>query len=877
MPKVSPSRQQYLDIKAQHPDALVLFRLGDFYEAFDGDAAIVARELDLTLTGRGTTPDNRVPMAGVPYHAVEPYVARLVEKGYHVVVAEQMGEAVNGLMPREVTRVITPGTVIEPGMIDQKRNNYLIALCPEADRKGQTWARIGLAYADITTGEFAVTQLESGKTEDGGEEATVALLEELARLAPREALLARAWAERGVTLPQSIHLTPSPDYYFDPATARQTLCDHFGVRSLEGFGLDSSKGPAIGAAGALLQYVRGTQRGALAQLTELHLYRTGMYMTLDGNARRTLELTETIRSGHVQGSLLGVIDRTVTAMGGRRLRSWLNQPLLDVDQINARLNSVEALYDVGLLRAEVRDGLQPIADLERLTNRVASGLAGPRDLLALAASLQAIPTLRAAMAGGTAASDNPAFADVLSRLDPCTDIVKAITAAIHDAAPAILGNPGIITPGYSAELDQIEVDTREAKEWVAGLEARERDRTGIKSLKVSYNKVFGYYIEISSGASARAPADYERKQTLVNAERYITPDLKRYEEQILTAEARTIELETALFKDLCKQIAVHARRLMETAHALAELDVYAALAEVAAREQYIRPTLTIDDVLNIREGRHPVVEKLLRGERYVPNDAYFDDQVRIHLITGPNMAGKSTAIRQVALIVLLAQIGSFVPAEAATIGVVDRIFTRIGAQDEIHAGQSTFMVEMAETAALLQAATSRSLLILDEIGRGTSTYDGLAIARAVIEYIHNHPRLNCKTLFATHYHELTELEKILPRVRNFNVAVEDQDGSIVFLHKLVPGGADRSYGVHVAQLAGMPRSLINRASEILKDLEDNGSDFEIKRRWGQRALPGLIAPHPALETLRALKVNELTPMEAMMKLYELQRLARDDS
>ncbi|MHB8749318.1 MAG: DNA mismatch repair protein MutS [Aggregatilineales bacterium] len=870
MPKLTPSRQQYLDIKAQHPDAIVMFRLGDFYETFDGDAELVSRELDLTLTGRGTTPDNRVPMAGVPYHAAETYIAKLVEKGYHVVIAEQMGEAINGLMPREVTRVITPGTVIEPGMLDQKRNNYLLALCPETDRKGQTWGRVGLAYTDITTGEFAVTQLESGKPDQGGEEATVAVLEELARLLPREVLLPRAWTERGVTLPQSIHLTAGADYWFDSTTARQTLCDHFGVQTLDGFGLDSSKTLAIGAAGALIQYVRDTQRSALAQLTELRLYHTGAYMILDPNARRTLEITETLRGGVTQGSLLGVLDHTITAMGSRRLRAWLAQPLLDIGHINARLDIVEALYDVGFTRAEVRDALQPIADLERLTNRVVANVAGPRELLALAASLEAIPTLRAPLI------ETPLFETLLRQLDPCADVTAAIRNAICDETPAVLGVPGVIKAGHSAELDQIEADTRGAKDWVANLESIERDRTGIKSLKVSYNKVFGYYIEVSTTNASRVPSDYERKQTLVNGERYITPDLKRYEHQILTAEARVIELETALFKEQCKRIAADAGRLMAAAHAVAELDVYAALAEVAARENYVRPALTLEDTLTIRQGRHPVVEKLLRGERYVPNNAHFDDQERIHVITGPNMAGKSTAIRQVALITLMAQMGSFVPAEAAEIGIIDRIFTRIGAQDEIHAGQSTFMVEMTETASILQAATPRSLLILDEIGRGTSTYDGLAIARAVIEYVHNHPRLNCKTLFATHYHELTELEKILPRVRNYNVAVAEDGDGIVFLHQVIPGGADRSYGVHVAQLAGMPRPLVSRAREILKDLEENGNDFEIKRRKGQRALPGLIPVHPALEALRTSKIDELSPMEAIMKLYELQRLAREE-
>ncbi len=864
MPKVTPSRQQYLDIKAQYPDAIVLFRLGDFYETFDADAETAARELDLTLTGRGPNREDRVPMAGVPYHAAETYIARLVEKGYHVVIVEQMGtETVNGLVPREVTRVITPGTVIEPGMLDQHQNSYLLALCPEPDRKRQTWERVGLAYVDISTGEFAATQLNGS----AGQEATLAVLEELARLTPREVLLPRAWADRGVTLPNNIHLTPTADYYFDLATARQNLFDQFSVSSLDGFGL-GDKPLAVSAAGAILQYLRDAQRNALTQIAELRTYTTTEFMVLDANTRRNLELSETIRSGKTRGSLLGVLDRTVTPMGSRLLRTWINQPLLDIQQINARLDAVEALYDVGFARAEVLECLRPIADLERLASRVIAGIARPRELLALRASLEGLPALRRAI------EEQGALQPLRNQLDPCRDVVEWIDHAISDASPAVTGVAGIIRAGYSAELDQIQEATREAKEYVAGLENIERERTGIKSLKVGFNKVFGYYIEISSANSAKAPDDYVRKQTLVSAERYITPTLKQYEEQILSAEERIIEIETALFRGLCADIGECSRRLIGTARAVAELDVYAALAEVAAREDYTRPVLTTDDVLTIREGRHPVVEKLLQGERYVPNDTHFDTEQRIHLITGPNMAGKSTAIRQVALITLLAQIGSFVPAQQATIGIVDRIFTRIGAQDEIHAGQSTFMVEMTETAALLQCSTPRSLLILDEIGRGTSTYDGLAIARAVIEYIHNHQRLNCKTLFATHYHELTELEKILPRVRNYNVAIAEDGERIVFLHRIVPGGADRSYGVHVAQLAGMPRSLVSRANEILRELELNGSDFELKRR-AQKPLPGLIEPNPVVEALNGIKVDELSPMEAMMKLYELQRLARE--
>jgi DNA mismatch repair protein MutS len=871
---LTPMRQQYLDIKAKYPDAIVLFRLGDFYETFDQDAEIAARELDLVLTARPTSRGQRTPMAGVPHHAVETYIGRLVEKGYHVVIAEQMEPPGKKLVRREVVRVITPGTVVEPGMLEQHQNSYLLALAPEAGRHDNTWARVGLAYVDITTGEFAATQLGA----EGGE-AAVAVLEELARLAPREVLLPAAWAERGVTLPNGAHLTSLPAHRFEFGAARQCLYDHFQVASLEGYGL-GDKPLAACAAGAIIHYLRETQRDHLPKLSSVRTYSTASFMVLDPNTRRNLELTETIRGGKAKGSLLSVLDRTVTPMGGRLLRTWLNQPLLDLARLNARLDAVQCLYDDGMTRAEVFAALKPIADLERLTNRVLSGIAGPRDLLALRQSLEGLGDLR------TAILNIPALISLLERLDPCREVIEQIASSISEDAPGILGERvGVIQQGYSPELDEIHSNTRDAKDWITNLEAIERERTGIKSLKVGFNKVFGYYIEVSHANTEKVPDDYIRKQTLVNAERYITPDLKEYEAQVLNAEERMIEIETRLFKAICQQIADCGDRLLRTARAIAHLDVFASLAEVAAREGYCRPQLTEDDVLFVREGRHPVVEKLLQGERFVPNDTFFDADQRIHIITGPNMSGKSTAIRQVALITLLAQIGSFVPAAEAVIGIVDRIFTRIGAQDEIHAGQSTFMVEMTETAALLSSASARSLLILDEIGRGTSTYDGLAIARAVVEYVHNNPRLSSKTLFATHYHELTELEKILPRVRNYNVSVLEEGDGVVFLHKVVPGGADRSYGVHVAKLAGMPKAVVNRANEILKELEAQGSDFDLRRRGKRKEEPekdsGQLTlfstePHPVIEELRHLRIEEMSPIDAMTKLYELQRMARQD-
>ncbi|GAB4570603.1 MAG: DNA mismatch repair protein MutS [Anaerolineae bacterium] len=863
--KITPVRRQYLEIKSQYPDAIVFFRLGDFYETFDQDAEIAARELDLVLTSRPVAKNQRVPMAGIPHHAAENYVARLIEKGYHVAICEQVGDTpINGLVPREVTRVVTPGTVIEPGMLAERRNNYLLAVYPEQDKHG-SWSRAGLAYVDITTGEFAATQIDS-------EHAPVRVMEELARLAPREVLFPVSWAERGITLPEGSHLTAFPDWHFEAGNARQALLRHFDVRDLSGFDLEG-RPLAVHAAGAVIQYLQDTQRSALQQLTNLRVYSTESYMLLDRATRRNLELTETIRSGDTQGSLLGVLDRTVTAMGGRLLRRWVSQPLLDIERLEARQNAIEALYENATSRIEILDTLKSIGDLERLTNRIISGNAGPRELIALRDSLQIVPALQSLLAA------QPALRSLYEALDLNEEVASLISQAISDDPPATLNTIGVIKRGYSAELDGIYATSSNAREWVANLETTERERTGIKTLKVGFNKVFGYYIEISKAQSKNAPPEYIRKQTLVNSERYITPELKEYESLILNADDRIHEIEVRLFKDILREIAQHADRLLRTARALAHLDVFAALAEVAARERYTRPQLTTDDVLIIREGRHPVVEKLLKDERYVPNDVVFDEEQRLHIITGPNMSGKSTFIRQVALITLMAQIGSFVPADEATIGLVDRIFTRIGAQDEIHAGQSTFMVEMVETARILSGGTRRSLVILDEVGRGTSTYDGMAIARAVVEYLHNNPRLGCKTLFATHYHELTELANILPRVRNYNVAVAEEGDNVVFLHKVLPGGANRSYGIHVAKLAGIPRGVINRANEILQELEEAGGDFSLRHRDDHRPHQLQLfsmEPPRVIQELKALNIDELTPLDAITKLYELKRLAEEE-
>ncbi len=876
MARVTPLRQQYLDIKKQYPDCILFFRLGDFYETFDEDAEVAARELDLVLTGRPVSREERVPMAGVPHHALETYIAKLIEKGFHVAVCEQMSEPDGrGIVDREVTRVITPGTIIEPELLAEDRANYLMSIVPVGDVETGQWTHAGVAYVDISTGEFAATQLE-------GENAGVLVLEELARLAPREVIMPAIWVERGASLPQGIHLTSVQDWRFEFSTAFSALTQHFQTRTLDGYGLGELPA-AICAAGAVLQYVRETQRGALAQLTSMRAYTTANFMVLDPFTRRNLELTETIRSRKVEGSLLSVLDRTVTAMGARLLRTWINQPLLEISRLNARLDAVEALTQSETLRAELHAALKNIADLERLTNRLLVGKAGPRDLLGLKASLETIPHIQ------TIINPVPPLAALSKTLHACQDVAELITRAVTDDPPATLNTMGVIRNGYAKELDDILDATRHAREWIANLEPQERRRTGIASIKVSFNKVFGYYIEVTNANLDKVPPDYIRKQTMVNAERYITPELKDYETLVLNAEEEILKVEKQLFEALCREIAQSATRLLQTAKAIAHLDALLSLAEVAAREGYTRPVLTEDDLLVIKDGRHPVVERLLDGGiRYVPNESHFDSMSRIHIITGPNMSGKSTYIRQVAIITLMAQIGSFVPADEATIGLVDRIFARIGAQDEIHAGQSTFMVEMIETARLLSGSSRRSLLILDEVGRGTSTYDGLAIARAVVEYIHNNSRLNCRTLFATHYHELTELPNILPRTRNFNVAVTEEGENIVFLHKVIPGGADRSYGVHVAQLAGMPRPVVERARELLEHLESQGSDFKLPAYTppqptsrqkahedaGQMRL--FKAPdNPVIEALHKLDVDHLSPLEALTRLYELKRMVGD--
>ncbi|MGH2538336.1 MAG: DNA mismatch repair protein MutS [Candidatus Promineifilaceae bacterium] len=850
--KLSPVRQQYLQIKRQHPDAILFFRLGDFYETFDEDAEIAARELDLVLTGRNVAKDQRVPMAGVPFHAAEGYIARLIARGFKVALCEQVSNTtVNGLMPREVTRVFTAGTVIEPGMLDAGRNNYLAAVVTEGDRAG-------MAYADITTGEFAATQVDGQRR----------LAEELARLRPAELLLPDGQAVAADWSPARA-VSRRPAWRFELGKARQTLLDHFDVATLAGFGCEG-KPLATRAAGAVLGYLQESQAAAVRQIQRLATYSLDGFMALDAATRRNLELVEPL-SGESGASLLSTLDMTVTPMGRRLLRERIGRPLLDLERLQARLDAVEGLAADGLFRAETRVILKKLPDLERLTNRCVAGAATPREVAQLGAALEVVPQIKDLLAA-QAPAQGP-LAGLAGRLETCPEVAELIRQALADDAPAGLGKPGIIRPGFSAELDGVVNASAHAREWVAGLEPRERKRTGIASLKVGFNKVFGYYIEISHANAKRAPADYVRKQTLTNAERYITPELKEYETLILNAEERILEIERRVFSQVCAQIAAAAGKLLATAQRLARLDVAAGLAEAAGQFDYVRPRLSADTTLEIVNGRHPAVERAATLERFVPNDCRFGPGERIQVITGPNMAGKSTYLRQVALIVLLAQIGSFVPAESAQIGLADRIFTRIGAHDELHAGRSTFMVEMVEAAEILNHAGPQSLLILDEIGRGTSTYDGLSIAWAIIEYLHNHPRLKPRTLFATHYHELTGLADILPLVANYNVAVAEEGDRVVFLHQIVPGGADRSYGIHVAQLAGLPRDVINRAGDILKELERHAPTAAIEPLHLKAAQQMALFPQasPLLEELAALDVSGMTPLEAINQLYEWKR------
>jgi DNA mismatch repair protein MutS len=847
----TPIRRQYLRIKQKYPQAIVLFRLGDFYETFDEDAKLASRELEIVLTSRGMGKGHTVPMAGIPYHALDNYLARLISRGYKVAICEQVtkpGET-RGLVQREVVRLVTPGTVVEPSLLDSKNNNYLVSLVLDEDA-------VGIAYVDITTSEFATTQLPLHR-----------LVPELERLKPSEIIATESAELPDLALGAS--LTRLEDYWFEFEVAHQTMLDHFGVATLDGYGCGHLP-LAVRAAGAIIHYIQETQKGVLGQLTRLTTYSTDSFMALDVQTQRNLELFQASHSGNISGSLLSIIDLTRTAMGGRLLRRWLGQPLLDMTELNKRQDAIEWFAGNTLARNQTISLLGEVADCERLVNRIKSGIAIPRELIALHRSLESIPKLTEVI---------EPLGWLKDELKSCPEVVALISQAIVEQ-PGSLDEGGVIRQGFSEELDNLRQASKNAKQYLADLERRERERTGIKSLKVGFNKVFGYYIEVSKPNLPQVPQDYIRKQTLVGGERFFTPELKEYESLILNAQDRIAELEAQLFRQVCNQVGAESERISASADALANIDVFSSLAEVAVRYSYIRPKLTTDKEIDISEGRHPVVERTLADGSFVSNDTYLsNDDAQLIVLTGPNMSGKSTYLRQVALIVLMAQIGSFVPAASATIGLVDRIFTRIGAREDLPAGQSTFMVEMVETANILNNATPRSLIILDEIGRGTSTYDGLSIARAVAEYIHSYPKLGAKTLFATHYHELVELAGFLPRVKNFNVAVAEDRGEVTFLYKIVPGGVDKSYGIHVAKLAGLPRSVVHRASEVLEELEDGSRQASAKRRRRKEVLPQQLPllgqKSPLFEELEKLDIDSMTPLEAITRLYELQKKARE--
>ncbi len=846
---ITPLRLQYLDIKKQYPDTIVFFRLGDFYETFDDDAKATSEALDIVLTSRPVAKGVRVPMAGIPFHAVDNYIGRLIEKGHHVAICEQVGDQPDkGLFPREVVRVVTPGTVVEPNLLPSGRNNYLACVYTQ-------YKEAGLAYVDVSTGEFAATELTD-------QDVFVQLRAELKRLSPAELLVSDA-----ISIPEHIdsNLTVIPNWYFEPGRSQELIKTRFQVSSLEGLGLKSLP-LAVRAVGALLKYLQETQKTLSEVQFSFSTYSLNDFMVLDAETRRNLELTETLRDNKPEGSLLGALDRTKTPMGKRMLRTWVNKPLLDLEQINARLDAVEFFYKNGVLRQKLEPLLAELHDIERIVGRLNNSSARPIDLVALREDLRALPRLQALLP-----SYEPALQQLVNAIGSFESQLELLEQAITEDPPATTANIGIIQPGFSEELDAILASSKHAREWIAGLESSERQRTGIKTLKVGFNKVFGYYIEISRGAADQAPENYIRKQTLVNNERFITPELKEYESLVLNAETQIHEVELRVYKQVCSQLASSSSEFLKAARAIASLDCLLSFGSVAALNKYTRPQLNAEKGLKILGGRHPVVERMRSETRYIPNDVIFEEGEIVRLITGPNMSGKSTYLRQVVLIVLMAQIGSFVPADQAEIGLVDRVFTRIGAQDAIHQGQSTFMVEMLETANILNNASPRSLLILDEIGRGTSTYDGLSIAWAIVEHLHSHPKLKPLTLFATHYHELTELADLYPGVRNYNVAVTEADGTVVFLHKIVPGAADRSYGIHVAQMAGLPSSVITRANEILKQLEQSSGTTLPAASATQDQLRLFPENNPMIEAYKKLDLETLSPIQALNLLYEWKR------
>ena len=878
--ELTPMMKQYMQTKEEYKDCILFYRLGDFYEMFFDDALTASKELEITLTGKNCGLEERAPMCGIPYHAVDSYLNRLVSKGYKVAICEQVEDpkTAKGIVKREVIRVVTPGTNLDTQGLDETKNNYIMCIVYMADR-------YGLSIADVTTGEYLVTELDS----------QTKLMDELYKFMPSEIVCNEAFYMSGLDLDDlknrlNMAIYSLEAWYFDDALCRETLQEHFKVASLEGIGLSDCECGMI-ASGALLKYLEETQKNSLSHMSRLTRYATGNYMVLDSATRRNLELVETLREKQKRGSLLWVLDKTKTAMGARTLRKYVEQPLIDKASIVKRLDAVAELKDNAICREEIREYLNPVYDLERLVGKITYQSANPRDLIAFQSSLSMLPSVKYILKD----MESDLLREIYEELDPLEELCDLVGRAIQEEPPLAMKEGGIIKDGYNDEVDRLRKAKSEGKNWLADLETREREKTGIKNLRIRYNKVFGYYLEVTNSFKELVPEYYTRKQTLANAERYIIPELKELEDTILGAEDKLCALEYELYCEVRNTIAAELTRIQRTAKAVAKLDVIASLALVAERNNYVRPKINEKGVIDIRDGRHPVVEKMIPNDMFIANDTYLDDKKqRISIITGPNMAGKSTYMRQAALIVLMAQLGSFVPASSANIGLVDRIFTRVGASDDLASGQSTFMVEMNEVANILRNATSKSLLILDEIGRGTSTFDGLSIAWAVVEYISNSKLLGAKTLFATHYHELTELEGKISNVNNYCIAVKEKGDDIVFLRKIVKGGADKSYGIQVAKLAGVPDPVINRAKEIVeelvtaditgkvKDIAVQGSETKKKPQkkldevdLTQFSLFDTVKDDDVLNELKELDISHMTPMDAMNKLYQLQNKLRN--
>ncbi|MFL5543950.1 MAG: DNA mismatch repair protein MutS [Gemmatimonadaceae bacterium] len=860
----TPLMQQYREIKSRHQDAILFFRMGDFYEMFYEDAEVASRTLGLTLTSRNNGGASEVPLAGVPVKAAGEYLRRLIQHGFRVSICEQTEDPkfAKGIVKREVVETITPGAAFSDDLLDGARNNYLCAL----NRGGDS---VGIAAADLSTGELRLTTVQTGDLESA-----------LSRFTPREVIVPRgeSWAHvlKGPLGEEAPMVTEREAWEFDSDLGRDRLVEHFRVSSLEGFGIESDDSVTIGAAGALLRYLNELQPAGMPHLARPKIERPGDVMPLDEMTRRNLELVESMRGGETSGTLLGVLDRTLTPMGARLLRQWLLAPLVDRSRIDARLAAVDALSD-SLVRSAMRESLDGVRDVERLAGKAAAGRISPRELRALGDSIAQLPIVETALKRASAAANaesDSAFGRHVSSWDNCADLCHGIISTLVERPPITIGEEPSIRIGVDAALDEWRALRDGGKDGIARIQKEERARTGISSLKVGYNKIFGYFIEVTNSNVHLVPEDYQRRQTLAGAERYVTASLKEYEERVLTAAERVEDRERELFDNLRAQVGGQVARLQSVAQIIAELDVVASLAEVASRESYVRPVLVDDFSLEITAGRHPVVERMMAREKFIPNDVALTEDARMIILTGPNMAGKSTVLRQVGLIVLMAQIGSFVPATKARIGVVDRLFTRVGASDNLVRGQSTFMVEMSETSAILHTATRRSLVLLDEIGRGTSTYDGISIAWSVSEHLHN--VVGCKTIFATHYHELTQLADILVAVRNYNVQVREVGDQVLFLHRLQPGGADRSYGIEVGRLAGLPDTVLKRAGELLRLLEAE----QIVPRSGY-ALPALAnstddqlplfgsAVHPIVQKLRDLEPNSMTPIQALDLLVRL--------